>query len=304
MSTLTVSHLTTARVGPLDGVFEDGLYVVIGADRAALAELCGALSGFLPARGAVLLDGSNLQREPAARARVASLQAEETLLPAATVREALNLASQALASVPAEDALSAANLERLAELAPHTLTPASCHALALALALGARSAAALVLYDPLSLEAQLGREYILRTCRERAARSVVIIASPLFADAAAFGGTALLLVNGRLWSASGSPPPELVVDVLIRSPDSQRLAELLRADGSLGVYFEARQSPLELLVRGSDLTSTARVVLTTAREHGLRVTALSPLFQELTSFVNQRPKLERWPAVTAAERRA
>lgn len=293
MTELRLSAVTTPRLGPLDLALEDGLYVVISADAGALSELCEVLSGVLPARGALLLDGVDVQRMPATRARIASLQANEVLLPAATVSDALTLASSALQSISAAAALSESGRERLAERAPEQLTNFDRRTIVLPLALGAH-AAAFVLYDPLALSRAVPNERVVRRCRELSEGAVVIIATPSFADAAVFGGKLILLVNGQLWVPARRPSARpRDVDVIVRTQDAARLSEALTTHPELKVAFDSERSSEELLVRGPDLARTTELVLAAATQSGLSVSALSPAYSEASVFLSTRPELER-----------
>jgi ABC-2 type transport system ATP-binding protein len=286
LSTLSFVNVSARRWGPLNASLSSGLHVIVSDDPLALADLVEVASGMASARGSVFLDGADVAESPAARRRIASLQAREILLPARTTSESVALALEAYGAAPKDDLLARAGLARLAELAPEALGHAARRAIAFTVALEVTALDALVLYDPLALETQLPREHIVSACRERAERAVVIVATPQLDDAAAFGGALFVIAGGRLCpSASLTGAVSHDTNLMVRSLDAARLTDLLRADATLSVHFDAQRSKHEFFVRGADVTSTARIVLSTAWQNGLELTAISPVFSELTPLL-------------------
>ncbi len=96
MSELRFEALNHAQLANVSASFSAGIHVVLGSDRDGTATLIELAAGTLePASGRVLIDGVAAWSSPRTRTRIASLCAEETLLPAKDVSGAIALALRA-----------------------------------------------------------------------------------------------------------------------------------------------------------------------------------------------------------------
>jgi len=287
-------HLTSAfarGLGPLDARFSTGLSVVLGASEDDLASLCELLTGVLPARrGGVLLDGEDVGDRPGARRRIVSLLREEELLGGERVSDSLAaVCSLRGSSAATDDWLARAGLPDLAGRRPEALSPAERRAAALALALGTEDAAALVLYEPLSLAPRFSERYLLERTRERSERAVVVVLTTSLEHALSFGGALYWLERGRLQAPSqATPRASHSFTLLVWSSAAEKLAEALANDTEVGaVGFDARRAT-ELWLQGPELERLASAVCRHARALGVTITSLRPGLPPLESVLLSR----------------
>jgi ABC-type uncharacterized transport system YnjBCD ATPase subunit len=278
LTELALDEIVDDRLGPFTLRRGVGLTVIVGDQRAALARLIEIAAGARrPRRGSARLDNEEIHRSPEARAKLGALLAEEALPPRASVGESAQLAlGLRKPGAEADAALDEWGLARLRGESPERLGAEELRAVALCLALAAPHAAAIVLFDPLGLAAKLGHARIRDACWRAAERAVVIVCTTLLDDAAALGGELVLVLGGRVTDAT-LYARGLAREALVRSADSSRLAECLRADAELEVSFDAARSPRELFVRGASQALISERVLRAVREEGLALDALSPI---------------------------
>jgi ABC-type thiamine transport system ATPase subunit len=210
---VTLLELIDVGHGPLlfaAGGFVPACTVVTGDDAAALATFAAVTSGALaPRRGRVLFDGAPLVRTPAARRRVASLLATESLPPAASVEVAV---ARVLAARHddrgARDVLAPYGLAAWCPREPGELDHDELRALALALAFTHDKASALVLHEPLvtsALAPAAVREAVARAV-ERG--MVVVLVTASRTGAASFGGPHCSIARGVLATAPNAAATE------------------------------------------------------------------------------------------------
>jgi len=221
----------------------------------------------------VLLDGVAAWSNAPARRRIASLCAEETLLPARNLAGAVALALRARGDArSATSVLDPAGLSHLAEQRVSAITAREARAIALCVALSHREPALLALHEPLST-GFVPEEWVLKElARLSAAGAIVLCTASRLEDAARLGGRAGALERG-LWLGAARARPALGgITVRVHTLETRRLAaRLSEAPDISGVEWTGGQ---ELLVHGSELDVVARSVVANARAEAIRITAL------------------------------
>jgi ABC-type taurine transport system ATPase subunit len=275
MSELRFERLSHAELYQVEATFTPGTHVVLGSERDGTGTLIQLAAGALaPAVGRVLLDGLPAWSHARTRRRIASLNAEEALLPARDVMRAVAFALRARGDArSALSVLDDAGLSRLAAKRVSTLTAREVRAVTLSIALSHPAPALLALHEPLSTVGTL-QEHFVQQALERAssAGALVLCSASRVEDAARLGGTTYALERGLWLGAAHARPPLSVITLRIHTPEPRRLAaRLSEAPDISGVEWAGGQ---ELLVHGSDLDRLARSAVANARAEAIRITAL------------------------------
>jgi ABC-type thiamine transport system ATPase subunit len=290
-----VSHLYLANVfapGLLGASLEldAGLHVVVGNREDGGAALVALVAGLLrPKRGTLLIDGGDPLRSPELRGRVGVLLAEE---PPSSGRSVLAQVAEALSlrgdPAKAENVLSAAGLDALASRRPNALSSAERRALALALATSLAQPSALALHEPLANIAHCQRRKIIETLNALAARGAVVLcvtASPR--DAAALGGSTVLLDRGRFVRRPGLPlaeelTPGAGLTLSLRTSDPRKLAAALSAEPAVSaVVLDEQAHPGQLRASGADPERLALAVASAAQRSATLLSAIEPLLPSI-----------------------
>ena len=275
MSELRFEALNHAELTNVSASFTAGTHVVLGSERDGTGTLIQLTAGMLePATGSVRLDGIAVWSSARTRRRVASVCAEETLLPAGDVKGAVRLALQARGDTrSALSALDEAGLARFAARRVSDLTTREARAITLSIALSHREPALLALFDPLNLVGIVQQDFLLQALeRLGAAGAIVFCTASRLEDAARLGGTVSALERG-LWLGSTYARPALgTITLRVHTPEPRRLAaRLSEAPDISGVEWGGGP---ELLVHGSELERLAHSVVANARAEAIRITAL------------------------------
>jgi hypothetical protein len=222
----------------------------------------------------VLLDGNPLHAHAPSRARMATVCADEPLLPAKSVRAALALALRARAdSRSADSVLDEAGLGWIAPRKPRNVAPYEARAIAAAFALSHAQPAALVLHEPLSLLGVLNETWLLSAI-ERAvtAGAVVLCTATRLEDAARLGGQPSAVERGVWLDAAALSLSLTPVTLRVHTPEPRRLVARLSETPDIAAVEWAGGS--EVLVRGSDFEQLSLRVVSNARAEAIRITAL------------------------------
>ena len=277
MSELCCEALNHAELTQVNARFAAGNHVVLGSERDGTATLIQLAAGLVePASGRVLLDRLALWSNARARKRVASLCAEEALLPARSVAGSVALALRARGDASsALSVLDRAGLARFATQRSATLAPREARAVALSIALSHPQPALLALHEPLSLVGVVQEDFILGALAAFVAQGAVMLSTAArLEDAARLGGSASALERGLWLGSAPARPPLSAIALRIHTPEPRRLAaRLSEAPDVSGVEWSGGQ---ELLVHGSDLERLAHSVVANARAEAIRITALKP----------------------------
>jgi ABC-type taurine transport system ATPase subunit len=275
VSELRFESLRHAELHEVSTAFSAGTHVVLGSERDGTDTLIQLAAGMLaPAMGRVLLDGVAAWSSARTRRRIASLLAEETLLPARDVTGAVALALRARGDArSALSVLDEAGLSRFATQRGSALTSREARAVTLSIAVSHREPALLALHEPLSTVGILQEEFVLQAlARVSSAGTIVLASANRLEDAARLGGTASALERGLWLGSAHARPPLSTITLRIHSPEPRRLAaRLSEAPDVSGVEWAGGQ---ELLVHGSDLDRLAHSVVANARAEAIRITAL------------------------------
>ncbi|MEI9953408.1 MAG: hypothetical protein WDO74_31630 [Pseudomonadota bacterium] len=275
MSELRFEALNHAELANVSAAFTAGAHVVLGSERDGTGTLIQLAAGVLaPATGSVLLDGVAAWSNARTRRRVASLCAEETLLPARDVGGAVTLALRARGDArSALSVLDSAGLARFAAQRVSDLTASEARAVTLSIALSHREPALLALFEPLSVAGILQEDFVLRALEAFGnAGAIVLCTASRLEDAARLGGNASALERG-LWLGSAQARPLLrSITLRVHTPEPRRLAARLSEIPDIsGVEWSGGQ---ELRVHGSELERLAHSVVAKARAEAIRITAL------------------------------
>ena len=275
MSELRFEALNHAELTNVSASFTAGTQVVIGSERDGTGTLIQLAAGLLqPATGRVLLDGVAAWSNAAARRRIASLCADESLLPARDVSGAIGLSLRARGDASsALSVLDAAGLAHFAARRVSQLSARESRAIALCIALSHREPALLALHEPLSVVGLVAQDFVLQTLsRVAAAGAVVLCTENRLEDAARLSERASALERG-LWLGSAQARPALgAVTLRVHTLEPRRLAaRLSEAPDISGVEWTGGH---ELLVHGSELERLAYSVVANARAEAIRITAL------------------------------
>lgn len=275
MSELRIEALNHAQLSNVSVSFTAGAQVVIGSERDGTGTLIQLAAGLLePAMGRVLLDGVAPWSHAATRRRIASLCADERLLPARDVAGAVGLALRARGdSRSALSVLDAAGLTHFAAQRVSQLTAREARAIALSIALSQPEPALLALHEPLSVVGFVQPEFVLQTlARLAAAGAIVLCTASRSEDAARLSERASALERGMWLGAALARPPLGTITLRVHTPEPRRLAaRLSEAPDISGVEWTGGQ---ELLVHGSELERLAYSVVANARAEAIRITAL------------------------------
>jgi len=275
VSDLRFEALNHAELTNVTATFTPGTHVVVGSERDGTGTLIELAVGMLPpAAGRVLLDGVGPWSSAPARARIASLRADETLLPARDVARSVAFALRARGDTRAPSGvLEGAGLAGLATRRVSALTPRESRAVALAIALSHPRPALIAVHEPLSLIGVIQEDFILRTLAElSAAGSILLGTANRLEDAARLGGKQLALERGLLLDSVQARTPLGTITLRVHTPEPRRLAaRLTEAPDISGVEWAGGQ---ELLVHGSELERLAASVVANARAEAIRITAL------------------------------
>ena len=275
MSELRCDALNHAELCNVSASFGAGTHVVLGSERDGTSRLIELASGRLaPARGRVLLDGVAPWSNPSTRRRIASLCADESLLPARDVTGAVHLALRARDDDRSPlSVLDDAGLARFASQRVAALTAREARAITLSIALSHREPALLALHEPLNLVGLLQEDFVLQSLERRsAAGAIVLCTASRLEDAARLGGTANALERGLWVDSAQARPPLGTVTLRVHTPEPRRLAaRLSEAPDIAGVEWAGGP---ELLIHGSDLDRLAHSVVANARAEAIRITAL------------------------------
>ncbi|HKO53378.1 MAG TPA: ATP-binding cassette domain-containing protein [Polyangiaceae bacterium] len=275
MSELRLQALSHAELSHVSASFSAGTHVVLGSERDGTGTLIQLAAGMLePATGSVRLDGVAAWSNARLRRRIASLYADETLLPARDVTGAVRLALQARGDArSAPSVLDSAGLARFAAQRVSELTTREARAISLSIALSHREPALLALHDPLNLLGIVQEDFIVQSLeRFGAAGAIVLCTASRLEDAARLAGTAHALERGVWLDSAHARPPLGTVTLRVHTPEPRRLAaRLSEAPDISGVEWSGGA---ELLVHGSELERLAHSVVANARAEAIRITAL------------------------------
>jgi ABC-type taurine transport system ATPase subunit len=275
VSELRFEALSHAELYNVSFTFAAGTHTVLGSERDGTSTLIQLAAGMLaPATGRVLLDGVAAWSSARARGRIASLCAEEALLPARDVSAAIALALRARGDARAAlSVLDDAGLARFAARRVSELTAREARAVTLSIALSHREPTLLALHEPLSTIGILQEDFVLKSLeRVGAAGAIVLCSANRLEDAARLGGTASALERGMWLGSAHARPPLGIITLRVHTPEPRRLAaRLSEAPDISGVEWAGGQ---ELLVHGSELERLAHSVVANARAEAIRITAL------------------------------
>ena len=289
MSRLVFESVASGPLLSVNAAFEPGLHVVLGKDGAALDALVAVASGEIaPKRGRVLANGADPHRAPSARRRIASLRALEALPPSARVADSLAIVLAAREmSAWREDVLARLGHLELDARSPESLRPAEARSLALSLALCDARAEVLALHEPFATS--LPRGALIEELRARAESSLLLVTTASLADARSLGGAWYVLEAGTLAPAPAAIRGGRTCRLRLRSPEARRLAALLSADPSVSaVAWNARRSPVELLVSTLDPAAFGHALARLSSSEGIRVDALVPVTPPLEAALAER----------------
>ena len=275
MSVLRLEALNHEGLSNVTAAFGPGNHVVVGNERDGTATLIELAAGLVaPRAGRVLLDEAAAWSNAATRQRIASLRAEETLLPAPDVTRAVALALRARNDArSAASVLDAAGLARFAKQRVSTLTPHESRAIALSIALSHHEPALLALHEPLGAIGLMDEQCILPALNAfAAAGAVVLCTASRLEDAARLGRLASMLEGGQWLDSTRALSALRAVTVRVHTPEPRRLAARIAEVSDIsGVEWAGGQ---ELLVHGSELERVAQSVVANARAEAIRITAL------------------------------
>ncbi len=291
MSVLEMSGVIEGALTGAELSLDAGVHAVLGAATDGTGELVAIASGMRrPRRGQVRVAGRDPRTNPDTRRHIASLLAEERLIPAPTVAGSVARALKLLGqqATAASDVLTLAGLGSWAERRPDALDAGERRSVALAIALAERQVSLAVLYEPLSDVPGIARQVVLDAVGRLAESGACVLCATASArDAGELSSSLLLLDRGRFVRR---PPPPLSVelapgtaaDFLVQSDDPRRLAaELARDDTVAGIEWNEQQSPSEIRVRGADAARVALAISRTAVTHSIRVHAISATLPDM-----------------------
>jgi len=274
VSELCFEALNHAELHDINVSFGAGTHVVLGSEYDGTGSLIQLAAGLLaPTKGRVLLDGAAAWSSARTRRRIASLCADETLLPARDVTGALRLALRARADDrSALSVLDNAGLARFATQRLASLTARETRAVSLSIALSHRDPALLALHEPLNLIGIVQEDFILQSLERTATGAIVLCSASRLEDAARLGGSESALDRGSWLAAAQTRPPLGTVTLRVHTPEPRRLAaRLSEAPDIAGVEWAGGP---ELLIHGSELEPLTHSVVANARAEAIRITAL------------------------------
>ncbi len=299
MSALSFDIVSHAELVSVSAVFAAGTHVVLGSERDGTHTLVLLAAGLaLPGVGRVQLNGVAPFTNAAARLRIGSLCADESLPPARTVDSAVALVLRARADARSvTSVLGAAGLTRLAARRSSELSPRETRAVALALALSHPKPSLLALHEPLGLVDLVREELILERLSEATESGVVVLATASrLEDAARLGGVTNALERGIWLNSAAARLPALRVTLRVQTSDPRRLAACLAVAPDVeGVTWAGAQ---DLLVHGSDLERVAHSVVSLARAEAIHISALRRELPALEALTAARASLAQ-PAASA-----
>lgn len=274
--------------GPLAGAslaVAPGLTVVLASPEDGGAELPKLFAGAAPKSGQVRAAGRRPADDPALRARLGVVLAEEPALEAASVQSAVARVLR-LRNDPADArALIALHgLEALAQVSPLRLDSPTRRHLAWALAASVRDPVGLVVHEPLALGPFASRERTRAALAEVASAGLPVLAitrSPR--DAAELGGSLVILDQGRFVRRPGAPLatelcPGAGIEVSVRTNQSRALARALLEEQSVSrVTYDGGASDDELRVRGSDADEMLLSLMRCASRTGVELLSIAPV---------------------------
>jgi len=275
MTELRFEAVTHAALSNVTATWSAGSHVVLGSEHDGTGTLIQLAAGLVrPSTGRVLLNGHTPYAKAATRRGIASLHADEPLLPGPSAARAIELALRARGE--ARSAASVLDPAGLAHLAPRrsaTLNARERRALALALALSHPAPHLLALHEPLALVGIVSEEFVRGSLRAFAVKGALVLSSASrLEDALELGGVVSLLDRGMWQNPAQLSRPLASVTVRVRTPEPRRLAaRLAEAPDISGVDWRGGQ---ELLVRGNTLERVAHSVVANARAEAIRILAL------------------------------
>lgn len=270
-----------------------GMWVVLGTPADGTAILIELLAGSArPRRGSVQVQGRDPYRDPALRAAIAAVLAEEPdwgIPTESMLRDALG----------SEDAAKAA-LQRLGLGNERRCAPKARRAVQFEIAVARPQPSLVAIFEPLSGMTPLDRARNRHALQQLARTAPVVCATASIQDARALGGTTLLLDRGRFVRAPGPPltrelAPAPSCAFVVRAEGVDRLAAALATEPSVsGVELDRDALPDQAHISGKDADAVSFAILRAARSSGATLRSL-----ELTS-----PSLDETRGATAALWRA
>lgn len=264
--------------GPLLDVsarFVGGRQVVLGSEQDGTRALIAVIAGLAqPRAGRVSLNGLAPWSSPSARRSIASLAADEALLPAPTVAGAIVLALRARGDArSARQILESAGLATLLSQRACDVTPRETRALILAVALSHPAPRLVALHEPLALLGLVAEGFVLESLSRCAANGAIVLSSASrLEDAARLGHASGSLERGRWLDASQSLASIAQFTVRVLTPEPRRLAaRLAEAPDISSIEWSGGQ---ELRVRGRDLHKLSHSIVANARAEAIRISAL------------------------------
>jgi ABC-2 type transport system ATP-binding protein len=261
-----------------------GAHVLLGApEDGTLAAIALASGSAAPRAGRVLVGGADPRRSPETRRRIGSLLETEELPPGARVSDAVRmaLAFHGSATEPTA-ALAAMGLAAWAARRTRELSPRERRSVALAIAVAVEKPLLLALAEPFADVPGVDRRAVRDRLVKLAAESAVVCATASVRDALELGGTTLVLHRGRvvrtLAAATATDlAPRHSVELVLSTDDARALAAALAEVPSVSsAYWNDRDAPGQLTVRGEDLERLALGVVRAARDAGIHIHALGP----------------------------
>ena len=260
----------SAELGP-------GLWVIQGTPPDGADELVALLDGTVrPRHGRTLLDGHRIDNDPQTRSKIASLHAQECLVPAGSVASALTaMAVFRTMSGAALDWLERIGSAHLADRSPQALSPGELRCAALALALGLSDPALVVLYEPEVVDIGVPWESIWTRLFAISKTAPVLCVTGSPETATRLGGPHVVL-NGGIWSP---PADTLGVPGRLRIQGARLrrvVAELAVHPAVTSLQFSGRSPDIEeLVVQTADATELSRHVISSAANSEARIWSLA-----------------------------
>ena len=266
MGQLSAAALEDVYAAPLAATsvqFEPGMTVVLGTPADGTAMLLQLLAGSeRPRRGKVRVQGGDPHTDPALRAHIGAVLAEEPELP---LPPAAMLAHALGAQGPA-----AGIAERLGLSQARKASMRARRALAFELALAMPEPRLIAVFEPLALMSPLDRNRNAVGLRKLAERTSVICATASIDDARTLGGDVVLLDRGRFVRRPGLPLARNLVPggqatFQVRATAIETLCRALVGDPAVsGIVLDSEKLPEQARISGDDLESVSLAILRAA----------------------------------------